>query len=432
MAAYFIDLDGTFFKFGSMIPAENSVSRVKSLLAAGHQVFFITKRKNENNDPRINLSDTWTYLESLFGSDSFFLFGDVDSPRIIINDDGVRSIRHKRNEPLAFRTDEEKIQSSYDALCTIRYICGNDKIWDADEYIQTMLLAYSLINAGKLDYRMIVEYYRKCPIKTADGQVIFNCGNGKTYPGQISKLAANPDPLYIATDGVTSGCGMKVSPLAMFYKSVEELLANTIFYTRITHNTPDAILCACLVALRYFQVIHHKSNDLNWLVKNIESVPWLYGIKDFDFFLRMVLRAADIVETADGSKLLQELHKWVGLGNLCWCAPLCACMWSFKINSVEQWIDTEIQTGPREINANGIHIRADSIDKEVSDSYWKRAALFGQTNLYHWADSIDRDTFFNISLSIVAGLHGIPDRVYSGKTLFVDDLKDICTKLIGA
>jgi hypothetical protein len=431
MAAYFIDCDGTFFEYGSLKPASGAVENVKRLISQGHQVYFITARKYDNNDPSVSLDKTEDVLKSL-GIDFAMIIGGVTSPRTIIDDDVVRVIKHNRNSPLIIRTAEGKIKSAYDALCTLRYICG-EAWFDADEYVQTLLLAYSLIDAGRFDHRKIVEYYRSCPVKLKPGTSIHECGNAKAYTGQVWKLVNSNDPLYMATDGVTSGAGMKVSPLAMFYKNKEEMLCNTINFTRITHNTPDAILCACLVALRYWQAIQLGSDDLSWLVKEIETVPWLYGIHDFDFFLSVVQRAAKVVDRPgldeDGS-ILKALHENIGFGNLCWCAPLSACFWSYKINSVDRWIDTQVHEGPREVRDGDVVIPGDSIKAEVKESYLKRAAGFGHSNIYNWANMVDRDTFFSTALGIVAAVHGVNEKVYNGKTMFEDDLKDICAKLI--
>lgn len=100
MAAYLIDLDGVFFEYGTMVPTIGAVDAVRRLKTDGHQVFFITRRQYENNnDPSMNLYRTEQILKDLSVSYDMII-GGVESPRILINDEGCSAINHQRNNAL--------------------------------------------------------------------------------------------------------------------------------------------------------------------------------------------------------------------------------------------------------------------------------------------------------------------------------------------
>lgn len=100
MATYIIDLDGTFFKYGTMDPTSRAVETVNTLQENGHKVIFITKRRKELNDPpHLNLDLTLERLNHL-GVKYNNIIGDVENPRILIDDDAILSINHTRNSPL--------------------------------------------------------------------------------------------------------------------------------------------------------------------------------------------------------------------------------------------------------------------------------------------------------------------------------------------
>jgi hypothetical protein len=94
MAAYFIDLDGTFFKHGTMEPVENNIRE----LSKTHQIIFVTARKEPNGNQDISLEKTIAYLNTL--GFAYRIIGDVTSPRVLINDDGAYIVPHIRNAPV--------------------------------------------------------------------------------------------------------------------------------------------------------------------------------------------------------------------------------------------------------------------------------------------------------------------------------------------
>lgn len=110
MACYFIDLDGTFMKYGTNEPLEGAMDFYNKLKKNGHQIIFTTKRQmaygHSRNHP-MNPEKTIEDLKSLGIDYDNIIFG-VESPRIVINDDGASAINHKKNEPLIYNVLERK------------------------------------------------------------------------------------------------------------------------------------------------------------------------------------------------------------------------------------------------------------------------------------------------------------------------------------
>lgn len=100
MSTYFVDLDGVFFKYGTMEPTDGAVDVINGLSREGHQIIFTTARVYENNTPPcLNLRDTERVLKEL-GVVYRQIIGGVTNPRIVINDEGAMGINHERNAPL--------------------------------------------------------------------------------------------------------------------------------------------------------------------------------------------------------------------------------------------------------------------------------------------------------------------------------------------
>lgn len=91
MAAFLIDLDGTIFYWGTENLLPNVPEILKAWEARGDQIIFTTMR-----------DEMWSQkaAEVLkeFLSD-FRIVTQVDSPRIVINDDGAVAINHQRDNP---------------------------------------------------------------------------------------------------------------------------------------------------------------------------------------------------------------------------------------------------------------------------------------------------------------------------------------------
>lgn len=103
--ALFFDLDGTVFYHGTGDPIGNSIDFIKTLHKEGYKIYFTTYRGPENwpDDSKYGKQTTLDQLDKLNVPYEDIIW-DVPSPRIIINDDGVESVRVKTNE--GFNLDE--------------------------------------------------------------------------------------------------------------------------------------------------------------------------------------------------------------------------------------------------------------------------------------------------------------------------------------
>lgn len=89
MAAYFIDLDGTIFYFGTNEFLPNARENLLKLVADGNQLVFTTQR-DDVADAKRTLKRAGLAGPILSG---------VQSPRIVINDAGAHAINHATDAP---------------------------------------------------------------------------------------------------------------------------------------------------------------------------------------------------------------------------------------------------------------------------------------------------------------------------------------------
>jgi ribonucleotide monophosphatase NagD (HAD superfamily) len=89
MAAYFIDLDGTIFKYGTNTPLPGAMEMLRGLKAGGHQLIFTTQRQE---------ADSAKEALSREGITGLFITS-VESPRIVINDQGAYAVNHPTDSP---------------------------------------------------------------------------------------------------------------------------------------------------------------------------------------------------------------------------------------------------------------------------------------------------------------------------------------------
>lgn len=99
MATYFIDLDGTFFLFGTQEPVPGAVETVKRLEAEGHKIIWATMRIM--SDQKLGYTATIRKFRE-FGIKSETILWECPSPRIVVNDDGADAVNHVRNKPLIY------------------------------------------------------------------------------------------------------------------------------------------------------------------------------------------------------------------------------------------------------------------------------------------------------------------------------------------
>ena len=89
MAAYFVDLDGTTFLFGTNEFLPNARENLLALKRAGHQIIFTTLRDDA--------ADVRKVLKRA-GLSAMIITG-VQSPRVVINDDGAYAANHQTDAP---------------------------------------------------------------------------------------------------------------------------------------------------------------------------------------------------------------------------------------------------------------------------------------------------------------------------------------------
>lgn len=92
MAAYFIDLDGTVFYYDSEDFLPNAVENLRLLRRDGHQIIFTTFRSSWQ------LKQAASALKKAGLGDCPILH-NIESPRIVINDEGAKAINHPTNGP---------------------------------------------------------------------------------------------------------------------------------------------------------------------------------------------------------------------------------------------------------------------------------------------------------------------------------------------
>lgn len=91
MAAYFIDLDGTVFYHGTNNFLPNAAENLRRLRSFGNQIIFTTYRS------RYEVEDAIRVLAE--AGLPFPILTEIESPRVVINDEGARAISHKTDAP---------------------------------------------------------------------------------------------------------------------------------------------------------------------------------------------------------------------------------------------------------------------------------------------------------------------------------------------
>lgn len=90
MAAILVDLDGTIFYWGTNNFLPNAKETLRERLRYGDQLIFTTRR--DESDPALI-----AVMNNAFGIGNWRIMFGVDSPRIVINDDGAKAINHPRD-----------------------------------------------------------------------------------------------------------------------------------------------------------------------------------------------------------------------------------------------------------------------------------------------------------------------------------------------
>lgn len=285
---------------------------------------------------------------------------------------------------------------------------------DADDFVQTMLIAKSLIDRGGFDHADIVRRYREKPGYCLHGHEIGPSGLANEYHGQISKLIRSHDKMYLAEDGISDGAAMKIVPIVAFYLSdFTSMVKHIDLISRITHASTEARMSALLIALRLYQIIlqNHDSKEelLDLLNRSMRILKWTNGA---NFMMERIRKASNLAEKYTNSKLLLlKLAEEIGIGHLAWSTPVTACFWSFcGCTNYNQWFEYQNQD---EIDIDGTKIGTRILKKSVFEEdrnyleQIQRLEEFQASHGHHWRKSIDVDTFFSIAFSLIAAEHGI-------------------------
>ena len=138
-----------------------------------------------------------------------------------------------------------------------------------DDTVLTIAVMDWLLHSEKRDETSIAEYFRKWCYK-------YPCPKG-AYGGRFSAWLYSKDPKPYGSTG--NGAAMRISPVAYFAKTKEELLSLSDVVTNVTHNSNEGIKGARSIALATWMALNGSSKD------EIRQMAESYypEIKDFDF-----------------------------------------------------------------------------------------------------------------------------------------------------
>lgn len=138
---------------------------------------------------------------------------------------------------------------------------------------------------------------------------------------QIKKLKASGKLNYVATDGNTNGAAIRVSALSIVSRNIEQLVANVITLSNLTHGTSEAITAALLVALVQHHFLYIDSDasllDARLFVEKTFSLHYKLGLstRTFETFQQVVDAAIEITDTA---KLCSKIESHHGYDKYAW------------------------------------------------------------------------------------------------------------------
>ena len=92
MAAYFVDLDGTVFLWGTETPLPGAIKQLSAWQTQGHELIFVTQRDRPWAEKALQA------LAGL-GIRRPMILSDISSPRTMINDQGAFAVNHPINAP---------------------------------------------------------------------------------------------------------------------------------------------------------------------------------------------------------------------------------------------------------------------------------------------------------------------------------------------
>ena len=423
MVAYFIDLDGVFFRSGTMEPLPGAVETVTRLAREGHQVLFVSARETLNaNGPELCVEQTRQQLDGL-GLQGCPLLGGIGSPRFIVDDSDVAAISCRTNEGLSYDrlgvTHSELGPRTYSAIMTLAWthlaygIRTGAGVGDFDDYVQTILLARSLCASRGYDHADFVRRLRQPGALSIGGVPVGPAGLPVGHStGQIAKLLRDNDPHYLATDGITDGATMRVLGLSAWYGAdIDELIDITDEASRVTHAEPEARLAAVLVAIRYRQCFT-GSNLIGQFRQDAEYAARRLGFGPRGMFVLRVLDRG--LKCVVESEPLHRLGRRVGFLHLSFSAPLSAVAYSFVGGTRDKMLLADLPD-PRKMKVGDRVICGLQLDDEIHGEYCEHLSSIGQLEA-HDRDyephgeaigsgkgvRIDVDTFLGLTLSLMA------------------------------
>ena len=317
---------------------------------------------------------------------------------------------------------------------------------DADDYIQTILIARSLTSCGGFDHADLVMRHRSPSGYWIDSKELHPAGVHPDYKGQVAKLLQSDDPLYQATDGVSDGAAMKITAVAARYTgNFTDLIRNTDRIAQITHASIEARLAAVLVALRLRQVfLNVTPDDMSQLVEELTVATKVLGFGHrADFFLARVETAYRIAnQYQQASDLLYQLCRQIGMEHLAWSTPVTACFWSFHADpDFSQWFSRRHERKmylPHRLWPFSRVVHGRTLKRHIHQADIQHLKCIGQyesylqSHGYHWRKSVDMDTFLSIAMSILVTRHGlesIQHEVSLAVEQFGDELRSLAEAL---
>ena len=88
----------------------------------------------------------------------------------------------------------QRVHASLAATAWVAWKFGD--AGDADDYVQTMIVARSLLESGGFDHRDVVDRYRRVPNYRLRGRRLQAGGVSSNYKGQISKLIQSNKSIF--------------------------------------------------------------------------------------------------------------------------------------------------------------------------------------------------------------------------------------------
>ena len=422
-----MDLDGTFFLYGSNELAPGSASFAEDIKRRGDKLYFVTARKKDNIPFSLNIEETKMSLRK-HGIHYEKIIYNCSSPRLIINDEGCNSVNVKTDEGLLDIHEKitptiQRIHHSLLALIWVNAKYGDDG--DADDFVQTIAVAESLLENNGFNHEHLVSTFRSPPKVKMNNKILEKAGVKISYKGQIAKLLSSSDPLYVAVDGVSDGAAMRTLGIGAFFrKSTSSLISNAATIASITHGSHEAILSSVLTSLRFSQLFLGDLNatPLQFFDDFKESILSIMSLKDARYFLDQTYKAARLADKIkDPNKLLRALAKHIGITHLAWGTPIAATFWSFHqttdfiqyfkgytyreiLSENNKYLD-KAQDYSSAININSFS----KVQKLREIRHLKKIGElddFRRCHGHHYG-FIDIDTFFSISISMLAARNGI-------------------------